>query len=437
LKSEKPRKRVKFSLNEARRIVLAAQGFTERRSVHPVTQGRLLKVIRGIGQLQIDSVNVLTRAHYVPLFSRLGPYPTKLLDQTSYSVKKRRLFEYWGHEACLIPIEHHPLFRWRMERAQNLEGIWGGVAAIARTRSDFVERVYECVKAHGPSGSSEVERIAEESKRARIEGWWGWSDCKRALEFLFWSGRITTAKRFNFERLYDLTERVIPHEILSLPTPSAPEAQRQLIRIAIGALGMGAESELRDYFRLSPADARHRIEELLDSGELIAATVAGKNVYLNPEAKIPRKIGARALISPFDPLVWDRKRLERVFEFRYRIGIYTPVDKREHGYYVLPFLLDDRLVARVDLKADRKQGVLQVLSAHGESRIDPKQVAEALVSELFLLGQWLGLDKLRITHSGDLASLLGALCADASIFHLEDSKTFSYSDPHDPSPHRS
>jgi hypothetical protein len=354
--------------------------------------------------LQIDSVNVLMRAHYFPLFSRLGPYPVKLLDEASYSRNHRRFFEYWGHEACLLPLEAFPLLRWRMERAGNLVGIWRGLASLAESRPDFIEGVIEIVKRHGPAGASEVERYLAEERPRGSRGWWGWTDTKAALEFLFWCGRITTATRRNFERIYDLTERVIPHEILTAQAPSFEDAQRQLIRIAARALGLSTESDLRDYFRLGTEEARARIAELVETGELLPVIVQDWKAYLHRDAKIPRRVHAQALISPFDPLIWERKRAERLFGFRYRIEIYTPVQKREHGYYVLPFLLGDRLVARVDLKADRKLGQLHVLSAHEEPGVDRSMVAEALSGELALLAKWLGLDGIYVAERGNLAA---------------------------------
>jgi uncharacterized protein len=354
--------------------------------------------------LQIDSVNVLMRAHYFPLFSRLGAYPVKLLDEASYSRRQRRFFEYWGHEACLLPLEAFPLLRWRMERASNFVGTWKGLASFAKSRPDFIERVIEVVKEYGPAGAGEIERHLADERPRGSRGWWSWTDSKAALEFLFWCGRITTATRRNFERVYDLTERVIPHEILTAQALSVEDAQRQLIRIASRALGLATESDLRDYFRLRVDEARTRIAELVETGELVPVIVEDWKAYLHRDAKIPRRIDAQALISPFDPLVWERKRPERLFRFRYRIEIYTPAHKREHGYYVLPFLLGDQLVARVDLKADRKLGRLHVLSAHEEPGVDRPLVAEALAGELALLAEWLGLDRIRVADRGALAA---------------------------------
>jgi uncharacterized protein YcaQ len=392
-----------LSIEEARRAVLWGQGFGNRSS-NRVTQRHLVTVLKRVGMLQIDSVNVLMRAHYFPLYSRLGPYPVKLLDEASYSPRRRRFFEYWGHEACLLPLETFPLLRWRMERASNFAGTWRRLSSFAKSRPDFIETVIEVVKQHGPAGAGEIERHLADERPRGSRGWWSWTDSKTALEFLFWCGRITTATRRNFERVYDLTERVIPHDILTVQTPSLEDAQRQLIRIAGRALGLATESDLRDYFRLRVDEARTRIAELVETGDLVPVIVEDWKAYLHRDAKIPRRIDAQALISPFDPLIWERKRPERLFRFRYRIEIYTPAHKREHGYYVLPFLLGDQLVARVDLKADRKLGRLHVLAAHEEPGVDRAQVAEALAGELALLAEWLGLDQIRVAERGALAA---------------------------------
>jgi uncharacterized protein YcaQ len=366
--------------------------------------------------LQIDSVNVLMRAHYLPIFSRLGPYPIKLLDEVSYSKKRRRLFEYWGHEACLLPLEHFPLLRWRMERARNYVGLWKRLADFAKSKPEFIERVFDILNAHGPLSGGEVAKHVAEERPHGPRGWWGWSDSKAALEFLFWSGRITTAARRNFERVYDLVERVIPSEIMNQETPSPEEAHRRLLATAARALGVATEADLRDYFRLTTQQARGRIAELVDAGELIPVTVENWHAYLHRDAKIPRRLDAQALISPFDPLIWERGRSERLFGFRYRIGIYTPVEKREHGYYVLPFLLGDKLVARVDLKADRKHARLHVLSAIEEPGIDRSKVAGALANELVTLARWVGLQEIAVSDRGILAAPLRAAVLSERVF---------------------
>jgi uncharacterized protein len=417
-----------LSLEEARRTVLRAQGFGDR-SQGRVTRRHVLAVANRIGMLQIDSVNILMRAHYLPLFSRLGAYPVKVLDEASYSPKHRHFFEYWGHEACLLPLEVFPILRWRMERASNFVGTWTGIASFAKANPDFIERVFQVVNEHGPASAGEIGRHLMEVRPRAARGWWGWTESKAALEFLFWCGRITTASRRNFARVYDLVERVIPPAILNAERPSAAEAQRKLISIAGRALGVATETDLRDYFRLQPGEARARIAELVEAGELIPVTVDNWKAYLHREAKIPRRIEAQALISPFDPLIWERKRPERLFRFHYRIGIYTPAHKREDGYYVLPFLLGDKLAARVDLKAERKQARLHVLSAIEESGANSLPVAEALANELSLLAHWLGLEEIAVNDRGGLAGPLKAALKEAKragafdvkkSFHLED-----------------
>jgi len=371
---------------KARRIALVAQGFHEGRP-HAATKRHVSRVLQRSHLLQIDSVNVLVRAHYMPLFSRLGSYDRGLLEKTAYHPKKREAFEYWGHEASLIRLDLQPLFRWRMERAARGEGTYGGLARFGREKRAFIEEVRREIEVRGPIGAGEL------SIGGKGQGsWWGWSDGKRALEWLFWAGQVTTATRRGFERLYDLPERVLPSEILHMPTPSAEEAQRELLRLSIRALGIASERCLRDYFRLEPQDAKARIPELVEAGDLIPISVEDWGpVYLDPQAKIPRRIEARALVSPFDPIVWERTRTERLFDFRYRIEIYTPAEKREFGYYCLPFVLGERIVARVDLKADRAAGNLIVHSIHPEASVVPEEIAPALGDELRLMAEWLNL----------------------------------------------
>ncbi|AWK90158.1 winged helix-turn-helix domain-containing protein [Azospirillum thermophilum] len=402
-----------LSLAEARRIALAAQGFAKRdiAATDPadaVEARHLRRTIGRIGLLQVDSVNVLVRSHYLPLFSRLGPYRAGLLDRLAYDGRRRRLFEYWGHEASLIPVEHQPLLRWRMARARNGEGTYGRLSRFARERRPFVDAVLAEVAARGPLGASEL------SQGGRGSGsWWGWSDGKIALEYLFWAGLVTTAGRRGFERLYDLTERVLPTAVLAAPTPEEEEAQRALLRIAARAHGVATERDLRDYHRLDAADARQRLAELVEAGELLPVTVEGwdRPAYLHPEARIPRRVQASALLSPFDSLIWERQRTERLFGLRFRLEIYTPAAKREHGYYVLPFLLGDRIVARVDLKADRQARRLLVQAAHAEPGwagpgTPHGPVAGALAAELWRMAGWLGLDSVAVAGPGDLAPTL-------------------------------
>jgi uncharacterized protein len=382
-----PRSRTSLSAAEARRLALAAQGFADGRTTGEPNGWDLRRVLKRVGLLQIDSVNVLERAHYLPAFSRLGPYPRDLLDRASQRAP-RRLFEYWGHEASLLPVDLHPLLRWRMERAAG--DAWGGMRRIQRDRPELVARVLEQVAERGPVAASELA----ESEPRRSGPWWDWSDAKRAVEWLFWSGQVSAARRRRFERLYDLPERVLPPAVLAASTPPVAEAQRELVRVAARALGVAAERDLRDYFRLPASDAKTRVAELVEAGELTPVAVEGwgrTRAYLAAGARIPRAIDARALVGPFDSLIWERSRVRRLFGFDYRLEIYVPKPKRRHGYYVLPFLLGDRLVARVDLKADRAASVLRAQQVHLEEDAPAETLAE-LAAELETMAAWLGLD---------------------------------------------
>ena len=392
----------KISLRAARRIALGAQGFGVPRPSGAINAGHLLRLLDRIALHQIDSVNVVSRAHYLPAFSRLGAYPRDLLDRMAWG-RPRRLFEYWAHEASLLPFDLHPLLRWRMARAARGEGLWRSMRVFAGERAAEAEAVLARIAAEGPMAASDFEDKAK-------GGWWGWSHSKAALEFLFYAGRITTAMRRNsFERVYDLPARVLPASVLDAPTPSERDAQRALIERAARAMGVATALDLRDYFRLSPGEAAPRIAELVEAGTLIPAAVEGwrQPAFLHAEARRPRRIEAQALLAPFDPLIWERSRTERLFGLRYRIEIYTPADKRVHGYYVLPFLLGDRIVARVDLKADRKAGLLRVQSAHEEPEAPP-ETAERLAAELRLMAGWLGLESVTAAGRGGLEARLRA-----------------------------
>lgn len=346
------------------------------------------RVFERVGVIQVDSVNVLVRSHYLPLFSRLGAYAPQVLERAAYG-RDRILFEYWGHEASLLPLALHPLLRWRMERARRGEGTWKHVARVIREQPALLRRLRAEIAARGPLATSAFEGERGEG------GWWGWSETKSALEALFWCGEITTARRQGFERVYDLPERVLPRAILDLPAPAEADAQRELVRISARALGIAAERDLRDYFRLDLAAARARIAELVEAGELERITVEGLrgDRYLARGARLPRRVQARALLSPFDSLIWQRERTRELFDFDYRLEIYTPQHKRVHGYYVLPFLLDDRLVARVDLKHDRQAGLLRVHAAHVERTAARRDVLAALRPELDAMAAWLGADR--------------------------------------------
>ncbi len=392
----------KLSAAAARRIALAAQGFAAERPQQAANVGHVKRAIDRLGLLQIDSVNVLTRAHYLPLFSRLGNYDSDHLDAIAWGRKSRRgLFEFWAHEASLLPLSSQPLWRWRMDRAARNDGDGKGkLHLFRREKKKYIDEIRREVTDRGALAASELEN-AGPGRGA----WWGWSDGKLALEWLFFAGELTTAtRRGTFERVYDQTERVLPAVIRAMPTPSIEEAQRELLRMSARALGVASETDLRDYFRLGVADTKARLAELLDAGELIQVEVEGwpKPGFLDPAARLPRKVEARALLAPFDPLIWERDRTQRIFNFFYRLEIYTPVEKRVHGYYVLPFLLGDALVARVDLKADRANSTLLVHAAHLEDGADAKKVAGPLRDELRLMADWLGLEKLSLPRAGAL-----------------------------------
>jgi uncharacterized protein YcaQ len=356
-----------------------------------------------MGLLQIDSISAVVRSHYLPAFSRLGPYDRARLDTKAFDPRRRELFEYWGHEASLLPLDLQPLLRWRMARAERLDGLYSGIADFVRRKRTYVDEVLEELGRRGPSSARDF------NERGAGQGMWDWHDGKAALEYLFWCGRVTAVTRQGFERIYDLTERALPAAVLERPTPPEDEAQRALLLIAARALGVATEADLRDYFRLSAADAKGRVAELVEAEALVPVQVESwrQPAFLDPDARMPRRVRGAALVSPFDPLVWERARAERLFGFRYRIEIYTPAPKRQYGYYVLPFLLDERLVARVDLKSDRTAGALRVLAAHGEDGIQAGRVAEALAGELRRMTDWLGLEAVAVEQRGDLAGVLG------------------------------
>lgn len=398
-------RREKLSLGAARRIALAAQGLAAPRPER-AGAGRLHATLRRLALVQIDSVNVLVRSHYLPLFSRLGGYDPALLDRAAWGRRsQRRLFEYWGHEASLLPLELHPLLRWRMARAERGEGMYRGLARFGREKPAFIAAALAEVAARGPLSASELEGGGKGQG-----SWWGWSDGKAALEWLFWAGRLTAGTRrlAGFERVYDLPERALPSETLARATPPEAEAQRRLLSLAAQALGVATEKDLREHFRLDPADSKARLAELVEAGRLLPVAVEGWGhaAYLDPAARAPRLAAGSALLSPFDSLVWERERAERLFGFRYRIEIYTPAARRRHGYYVLPFLLGDRLVGRVDVKADRAARRLLVHAAFGEPGVVLAVAAEALLVELRALAGWLGLDEVLVAAKGDLAAAL-------------------------------
>ncbi|MGI9029691.1 MAG: winged helix-turn-helix domain-containing protein [Ilumatobacteraceae bacterium] len=387
--------RVKLSVGQARRMAVAAQGLAEPRPSGRIDRRHLRKVFARIGVIQIDSVNVLVRSQELPLFARLGPYSRNLLPD---ALADGELFEYWAHMAAIIPSEQHRLFRWKMAQTHH----WRAMDRLARDRPTFVEEVFDRISADGPLTAADLEqRIGPKGP------WWDWDDGKIALEELFHRGRVVGRRRSSdFARLYDLPERVLPASALGGPTPAEPEARKELLEIAARALGVATLEDLTDYHRQGNQPCRPLVAELIEEGRLLPAEVDGwtRPSFVHVDAKVPRRIETRALLSPFDSLVWNRARNERLFDFHYRIEIYVPAPKRVHGYYVLPFLVDDELVGRVDLKADRANGVLRVHGAFAEPGVPEARVAAELAAELKDMAGWLGLDAVTTTDRGELAA---------------------------------
>ncbi|MGA9277908.1 winged helix-turn-helix domain-containing protein [Ilumatobacter sp.] len=385
-----------LSASQARRIALYAQGFGAARPTGRIDRRHLRRVLQHIGLIQIDSVNVLVRSQELPLFARLGAHPRSLIPDATADGE---LFEYWVHEACHVPVEQRPLYQWAMDGNPR----WKSMRRFAAERPDLIDSVRERLRTDGPLIASDL------AMRDRPKGqWWDWDDGKLALEHLFQSGEVAATRRPNdFGRVYDLAERVIPERILNLPAPTEHDAKKELLVLAAGYHGVGTAADLADYHRL--AHTRSAIAELVEEGRLVATTVDGwkQTAFMHPDAHLPRWIRARALLSPFDPVVWFRDRAERLFDFHYRIEIYVPRPKRVFGYYVLPFLLGDRLVARVDLKADRSTGRLLVRGAYAEPGHDPDVIATSLIAELNEMAEWLGLTAgVEVGDRGDLAPVL-------------------------------
>jgi len=382
---------------QARRVAIAAQGFADPRPAPGAAGMRhLQRVINRVGIIQIDSVNVLTRSHYLQFFSRLGPYDMALLDRAR-DVGPRRLVEYWAHEASLIPPQTWPLLNFRMKRA--LSDSWGGMQRVAVEHPELVQAVFAEVATRGPLTSRQLESaLARDLPRERTEWGWNWSLVKSALEHLFWAGRISSAGRTaQFERRYASLDRVLPKTVAAQAIspdarPPDDEAFRRLMLIAARAHGVGSEQCLRDYFRLRPAQARSALRDLVASGDLLEVSIDGwrRPAYLHADARIPRRVHAEALLSPFDSLIWQRDRTAALFDFHYRLEIYLPPDLRIHGYYVLPFLYGDTLVGRVDLKADRGADTLRAHATHWEPGAPP-EAREALERHLASMASWLGL----------------------------------------------
>ncbi|CAA9354061.1 MAG: FIG074102: hypothetical protein [uncultured Nocardioidaceae bacterium] len=390
-----------LSRSQARKIALAAQGFRDPRHTVP-TMRTFNRALSRTAVLQVDSVNVLQRAHYMPLYSRMGPYDVSLLTRAAER-NPRRIVEYWAHVAAFMPVELWPHMRHRMARYRERGHEWSAIRHRSEVASDVLARVSEL----GPVTARDLD---DGLPRSRDHWGWNWSDTKKALEYLFSAGELAVAGRNSaFERRYDLPERVLPPQVLHAPTPSEEEANIELVRRAAVSHGVATAGCLQDYFRMHHTAVRPAIAALVDAGELLPVTVEGwsRPAYLHRDAKLPRAVHARALLSPFDPVVWERARTEHLFGFRYRIEIYVPEARRVHGYYVLPFLLGDSLVARVDLKADRRGSALQVKAAWAEPGAPPETPAE-LAEELAEMARWLGLSSIVVEPRGDLAAALSS-----------------------------
>lgn len=400
---------VALSAAQARRVAIAAQRLDAPPAdpARPVNRGHLRRLVHSIGVLQIDSVNVLARAHLLPVFSRLGPYPVGILEGAAWPARTqdRLLIESWAHMASLIPVELEPLLRWRQQ--EKVDGPWGMLTRLTEQHPGFLDVVLATIGDLGPSSAGDIEKALEAPGRAEA-GWWEWSITKIACEHLFGTGAIGVAQRRGFERLYDLTERVLPPSILATPTPDRADAQRALVALAARAHGIGTVADLADYFRMGMADTRRALADLVEEGVVRPAVVDGwrEPAYLHRDARIPRAVAGAALLSPFDPLVWRRERTERLFGFHYRIEIYTPAARRVYGYYVLPLLVGDALAGRVDLKADRATGRLLVQASWAEPGAGESATAEAAATELGRIAGWLGLTEVVVEPRGNLAARL-------------------------------
>lgn len=389
-------RRTSFTNDQAVRVFLGAQGFGDRPPSGRVDARHFARVVRRLRLLQIDSVNVVARAHYLPVFARLGIYPREALDRWLY--EGGNMFEYWCHEQSYAPVAFHPMMRSRMREMRDHR--WKRVRDLLEHEPEYVRSVLEEVGERGPIPARLLSDPGE-----KTGPWWGYGKGKVALAWLFATGQVAVAHRVNFERWYDRPERVLPAEVLAVPDPSTEESARCRILEAAGALGISTVADLADFFRMRITPTARAVEQLVDRGDLREVSVAGwmRPAYVRKDLVVPRARRGTALLCPFDPLVWDRGRTERMFGFRYRIEIYTPRAKRVYGYYVLPFLMDGRLVGRVDVKADRKAGVLSVPASHAEPGADRSAVGAALAAELGEMARWLGLHDVKVAPSGNLA----------------------------------
>ena len=384
----------RLSLAQARRVALAAQGFADARPTGRVDRRHLRRALDRMGVIQIDSVNVLVRSQELPLFARLGPHPRSLIPDATAAGE---LFEYWVHEACHVPTDHHHLHRWQMASDHKWSRYW----TLHHRRPGFIDEVLARIEADGPIAAGDLsERVGKKGQ------WWDWDDGKVALEHLFWNGAVSATRRPNdFARVYDLTERVIPPHVLARPAPAETDARKELLMLAARHHGVGTLEDLADYHRQKNQTCRSLVHELVEDGRLQKVQVEGwkRPAYLHPEARLPRRITACALLSPFDPVCWNRDRAERLFGFHYRIEIYTPAPKRTYGYYVLPILWNDTLAGRLDMKADRAAGVLRVQGAFAELGVPVGAVADDVARELSAMAGWLGLERVEVAERGDMA----------------------------------
>ena len=373
-----------LSIADARALALAAQGFDTARPKTKATQRHVDALISRLGVIQIDSVNVLVRSQELPLFSRLGNHNRNAIPKAT---EQQKLFEYWGHEAAHLPVEIHPLFRWKMEAARLGKAKHWGLTSFYDDNKAFVKRMLKHVEKNGPTTSREL------STRTEKKGtWWDWDEAKVALEYLFLTGQLMSRGRgTDFARIYDTPERVLPGDVLNAPTPSEHDARKQLLVRSAIAQGVATASDLADYYRQKPTTVKPLITELVEEGELRIVAVDGwtEKAFIHRAAKLPKQLHATALLSPFDSLVWCRPRNERLFDFHYRIEIYTPKEKRKFGYYVLPFMMNGEMVGRVDLKADRANSKLLVHSVHTEKGVKRSTINDALNNELRVMASWL------------------------------------------------
>ena len=385
-----PKRLDELTIVEARSLALAAQGFDKPRTKSKSSTSDVVTLFTKLGVVQIDSVNVLVRSQELPLFSRLGNHDRNAISKATES---RKIFEYWGHEAAHLPVELHPLFRWKMNAARSGKLKHWGLTSFYAENKAFVKRILKHVEVNGSTSARELSTRTQK-RGADKKTWWDWDEAKTAFEYLFLTGQLMSCGRgSDFARVYDTPERVLPKNVLNAPTPTEHDARKQLLVRSAIAQGVATASDLADYYRQKPAAVKQLITELLEEGELRAVSVDGwaEKAFIHRNAKLPKQLHATALLSPFDSLVWCRPRNERLFDFHYRIEIYTPKEKRKFGYYVLPFMLDGQMVGRVDLKADRENSKLLVHSVHTEKGIKRSNISDALNNELQAMASWLGL----------------------------------------------